>query len=384
MNAINPNLPDLSNVNAPITSANGLPNWLYADKDALAAEKQAVFAPGWAAIGFGKDVPNKGDMKPVEFLGQPLLIVRGRDGVLRVFQNTCRHRGVMLVEEETNSSGLIRCPYHAWCYSLKGQLKQTPHVGGPDVHEHESIDKSALGLFEIRSHVWFDTVFVNLSGTAPPFEQANREVLERWAEYNKPIFHGGTDSSFSLEVATNWKLAVENYCEAYHLPFIHPGLNSYSRLEDHYNIVGEGGFSGQGTTVYNPKLDDSGRAFTDFAGMSSKWDTGAEYIALYPNVLFGVQRDHIFSIILEPVAIDRTIEHVEIYYADPAMCGAAMADLRQRNFEQWKNIFIEDIGVVESMQKGRNGDAFDGGRFSPVLDEGTHRFHQWIADAFTR
>jgi choline monooxygenase len=91
-------------------------------------------------------------------------------------------------------------------------------------------------------------------------------------------------------VACNWKLAVENYCESYHLPWVHPGLNSYSRLEDHYNIVAPRSFSGQGTTVYAPALGDA--AFPDFPGLPAKWDTAAEYVALYPNVLFGVHRDH--------------------------------------------------------------------------------------------
>ena len=62
----------------------------------------------------------------------------------------------------------------------------------------------------------------------------------RWAEFDRPLYHAGEDSSFKLNLETNWKLAVENYCESYHLPWIHPALNSYSRLEDHYNILSVG------------------------------------------------------------------------------------------------------------------------------------------------
>ena len=76
--------------------------------------------------------------------------------------------------------------------------------------------------------MWRDVVFVNLSGLAPEFSYIARPLRERWAEFEQPIYSGGADSMFTLEVDCNWKLAVENYCEAYHLPFIHPGLNSYS------------------------------------------------------------------------------------------------------------------------------------------------------------
>ena len=166
---------------------------------------------------------------PVNLLGEPLIIVHGRDHKIRVFQNACRHRGVRLVEEGGKTTGLLRCRYHAWCYSTEGKLKQTPHVGGPGVHEHKDIDKSKLGLIEVRSHVFMDVVFVNLSGDAKPFEEVFASALERWREFDQPIYHGGEDSSFKLQVSTNWKLAMENFCEAYHLPFVHPGLNEVSK-----------------------------------------------------------------------------------------------------------------------------------------------------------
>ncbi|MCG6858334.1 MAG: aromatic ring-hydroxylating dioxygenase subunit alpha [Salaquimonas sp.] len=367
---------------APIGQASGLPNWLYAGEDSLATEKKAVFAPGWTGVGFAKDVPAKGDVKPVTFLGEPLLLARDRDGVVRVFQNTCRHRGVVLVDEARSTTGLIRCPYHAWCYDLTGALKQTPHVGGPGIHEHAQIDKSKLGLVEIRSHVFMDVVFVNLSGDAAPFEEVFATMLERWRDFGQPIHHGGQESSFKLEVATNWKLAVENYCESYHLPFVHPGLNSYSRLEDHANILGDGPWSGQLTRVYNPQLDETGRRFADFEKLDPRWSSNAEYLSLYPNVLMGVHRDHTFAIVLEPVAHDRTIEHVEIYFAAETSTGEDWRDMRERNARLWKGVFVEDIGVVEAMQRGRLASAFDGGHFSPVMDESTHHFHRWIAKRF--
>jgi len=231
------NFDDLSAVRRPVETANGLPNAHYIDPAMWEEEKHAVLFANWAGLAVASEVPEPGDAKPIEFLGIPLLLLRGRDGVVRVFENICRHRGMILVAEPKKIEGAIRCPYHSWCYGTDGRLVSTPHVGGPGHNTHEAIVRESLGLNEVRSHIWFDTVFINVGGKADPFEVVHADLLERWKEFNQPLIHGGADSTFTLEVNTNWKLAVENYCESYHLPWVHPGLNSYSRLEDHYNIT---------------------------------------------------------------------------------------------------------------------------------------------------
>lgn len=370
----------LAAVRAPIDAARGLPNALYADPASLGLDRRHLLHGGWACIGFGKDVPEPGDAMPIDHLGAPLLLVRDREGELRLYQNVCRHRGMILVEEKRNFGGVIRCPYHSWCYSLDGKLRATPHVGGAGVNAHPSIDRDETGLVPVRMGTFLGCVFADLSGEAPDFGDWIAPLAKRWADFaDRPLFHGGPESSFTLEIRANWKLAVENYCESYHLPWVHPGLNSYSRLEDHFNIIAPRAFSGQGTRVYAPQLGET--AFPDFPGLPAAWDRAAEYVALYPNVLLGVHRDHVFAIRLEPVAHDRTREHVEIFYASPeAATGQAHADARRRNAELWAEVFVEDVFVVEGMQKGRGAPGFDGGRFSPVMDGPTHGFHDWVAD----
>ncbi len=307
---------DLDAVLQPIETARGLPNRHYVDAATFADERQRLFFDGWAGLSFASEVPAPGDALPLDFLGVPLVMIRDRAGVLRVFQNTCRHRGMILVAERRRIEGALRCPYHSWCYALDGALKATPHVGGPGRNVAPGVDRARLGLVEIRSAVWRDIVFVNLSGAAPPFEAHVAEVAGRWGDVAGPFEAGGPPSRFTLEAACNWKLAVENYCESYHLPWIHPGLNAYSRLEDHYDIR-LGGASGQGSTAYRPPLDPAGRRFPDWEGLGPRWQAGAEYLALYPNVLLGQHRDHAFAIVLEPRGAERTLEHVAIHYARP-------------------------------------------------------------------
>ncbi len=371
---------DLSTVRRPIENANGLPNAHYIDPQTYAEERQAVLFDNWAGLAVAADVPEVGDAVPIDFAGMPLFVVRDRQNQVRVFQNTCRHRGMILIDAPRKIEGAIRCPYHSWCYSTEGALVSTPHVGGPGQNTHAGIDRALLGLIEIRSFIWMDVIFVNVSNTAPPFEVANVDLLARWAEFDKPLYHGGADSRFQLEVNCNWKLAVENYCESYHLPWVHPGLNSYSRLEDHYHIEQAGKFSGQGTWVYRQLKNDNGSTFPDFADLDEKWNTAAEYISVYPNVLLGVHRDHSFVLVLLPQGTEKTVENVHLYYAKPN----TDADLRARNAEQWKSVFAEDISVVEGMQRGRHGVQFDGGRFSAVMDGPTHMFHDWVAAQMQR
>ena len=376
---MNTQLSSLGPVMTSVNSARGLPNEHYVSQDVFEEEKRSVLFANWTGIVFGKDVPEAGDARPVEFLGVPLLVVRDRDGAISVFQNTCRHRGMILVEEPTRIRGAIRCPYHSWCYTPDGALRTTPHVGGPGRNTHPDVERATLGLIRIRSHVWRDVIFVNFSGDAPEFEEYASEVIQRWSDFDQPIHHGGDTSSLKLTVAANWKLAVENYCESYHLPWVHPGLNSYSRLEDHYNIEA-GGHSGQGTRVYRRMKAEDGSVFPDFRNISDKWDEAAEYIALYPNVLFGVHRDHAFAIILDPVAVDRTVEHIELYYATERTRTPDHDGMRAANAKLWRTVFEEDVFVVQGMQRGRRGVLFDGGRFSPVMDGPTHAFHRWVAE----
>jgi phenylpropionate dioxygenase-like ring-hydroxylating dioxygenase large terminal subunit len=371
---------DLSNVRRPIAQANGLPNAHYIDPAIFTEERQAVLFDNWAGLGVGADVPEVGDALPLTFMGMPLLMLRDKQGEVRVFQNICRHRGMILVDAPRKIEGAIRCPYHSWCYSTDGRLVSTPHVGGPGQNTHEGIDRDLLGLIEVRSHIWMDVVYINISGTAAPFEEAHADLLARWAAFDKPLFHGGADSRFTLEVNCNWKLAVENYCESYHLPWVHPALNTYSKLEDHYHIEAAGKFSGQGTWVYRQLADEDGTVFPDFAGLDAKWDTAAEYITVYPNVLLGVHRDHTFAIVLVPQGPDLTVEHIHLYYAAEQTPDA----LRLRNTLQWKEVFAEDVFVVEGMQRGRHATGFDGGRFSPVMDGPTHMFHDWVAAQMQR
>lgn len=260
-----------------------LGNRCYIDPEHFEAELERLWTSGWFCVAFAQDVPQPGDVAPVGLGRRPLLLVRDREGRLRVFWNVCRHRGMVLVTEPGHCPGVIRCPYHSWSYALDGTLKATPHVGGPGRNTDPAIDRDGLGLVEVRTAEWLGCVFVDLGGRAPPFAEFITPLAGRWADFaGRQLVPGGSDCRFTLEVRCNWKLAVENYCESYHLPWVHPGLNSYSRLEDHYDILGAT-FAGQGTRAYRPLLADDGRRLPGFTDLPEQWREGAEYVALIPT-----------------------------------------------------------------------------------------------------
>ncbi len=167
------------------------------------------------------------------------------------------------------------------------------------------------------------------------------------------IRHPGPVGSLKLDINCNWKLAVENRCEAYHLPTIHPSLNSYSKLEDHYNIEEADHFSGQGSHDYTPLLVKDGPGLPAFPNLPARWNKAAEYASLFPDLLLRIHRDHYYAIRLEPISLRKTREHLEIYYVGENSTDPAYDATKVANLKTWQTVFAEDVDVVERMQRGR-------------------------------
>jgi len=376
----------LDAVRQPLAAAKGMPNAAYDDPALFEFERDHVLGKSWVGLAFASEVPDKGFVKPVDFMGLPLVIMRSRKGELKVFHNVCSHRGMILVREETNIEGMIRCPYHSWTYDLEGKLKGTPHIGGVGVHKVEGFDCANHNLKEVNSALWLGMIFINLSGGAPEFADFIQPLTDRWDEFTgsdglDQVRVANTGSSMELMVEANWKLAVENYCEAYHLPWVHPALNSYSPLNQHYNLVINESMSGQGTYNYSPSISD-GIQLPQFTAWPEQKIRHGEYVSLYPNVLLGIQADHVFAIILKPLANNRTLEKLELSYISDAATADEFEDCRSAVLESWRVVFGEDVFAVEGMQNGRKSPGFNGGVFSPVLDGPTHHFHTWTANSY--
>ena len=372
-------------VSESIEKAHGLPNECYLSGAYTEIERKKIFENKWVVIGTASSLPKPGDAKPFDLLGIPLIILRDKKNKIRIFHNVCSHRGYKLLQKPCSLKNILRCPYHSWSYDFTGKLVTTPHLGGMNKHEHEKFDKTKSNLKEVRCSVWLDLIMINISNNEISFEEYIKPLEDRWSKFwtkedQKLIHHANDYGYFLLEVKCNWKFAIENYCESYHLPWVHPGLNAYSKIDDHYHIQGlPNRFAGQGTVVYNPKFE-VGKEFPTFPGWSKEKEQYAEYVALFPNVMLGIHKDHFYAYWLEPVNHKYTKEHMEIYYVgEKAANSKKFKPLRKKNFKLWKEIQTEDLNIIEGMQEGRNSPSYNGGNFSPVMDNPTHHFHKWVA-----
>jgi|TARA_Y100000813_G_scaffold68624_1_gene48638 choline monooxygenase len=372
-------------VSKPIKDAHGLPNECYTSKEYTLIERKKLFEDKWMVIGVASSLPNVGDAKPVDILGMPILLVRGKDKKIRVFHNVCSHRGLKLVTKPGNIKNVIRCPYHSWSYNFDGELVATPHIGGMNIHQTKDFERSKSNLKEIRSYIWLDLIMININNNEMSFEEYIKPLSERWEEFwpikdRELINHSNDFGYFKLNANCNWKFAIENYCESYHLPWVHPGLNSYSKIEDHYHIQGlPNRFAGQGTVVYNPRFEGKEK-FPCFPNWPKNKENIAEYVALFPNVMLGIHKDHYYAYWLEPINHEFTLEHMELYYVgEEAANSKKFESLRKQNHKQWEDIQKEDVDIIQGMQIGRNSPVYNGGNFSPVMDNPTHHFHKWVA-----
>ena len=372
-------------VSNSIEKAHGLPNECYLSGEYTKIERKKLFEDKWVVIGVASSLPNPGDAKPFDLLGIPLIILRDKKNNIRVFHNVCSHRGYKLLQKPCSIKNVLRCPYHSWSYNFDGKLIATPNLGGMDKLESNDFNKESSSLKEVRASVWLDMIVVNISNNEISFEEYIKPLNDRWSKFwseedQQLIHHADDYGYFLLEAKCNWKFAIENYCESYHLPWVHPGLNAYSKIEDHYHIQGlPNRFAGQGTVVYDPKFKEN-KKFPIFPGWTKEKEKIAEYVALFPTVMLGIHKDHYYVYWLEPVSHNYTKEHMEIYYVgEEAAKSNKYKSLREQNYKQWHSIQSEDLNIIKGMQEGRSSPIYNGGNFSPVMDNPTHHFNKWVA-----
>ena len=383
-------LDKIESVKNSINEANGLPNECYLNDEYFKIERERVFFNNWIVVGVSSSVPEIGDAKPFDLMGVPLLILRDKNNKIRVFHNVCSHRGMILVNEECKLKNTIRCPYHSWSYNFDGELIATPHVGGMNIHEADGFIKSKSNLKEVSTHVWMDLIFININKNKKNFEESIHPLEQQWSKFiskedQKLIRHAKDFGYFNMEVQSNWKLAIENYCESYHLPWVHPELNRVSNLKDHYHIedLAET-FSGQGSNKYSQQFDGNKKLST-FPNWPNDLYQNSEYVSLFPNVMLGIHVDHFYAFWLEPLSNNNTREHFEMYYVgDESASSDEYKEIRKKNFVFWQEVMNEDVGVIEGMQKGRSSPAYNGGNFSPIMDTPTLMFHKWVANNLTK
>ena len=361
----------------PIDEAAGLPNEAYWDPAFLSLENQRLFARTWVVAGYLHDLPRPGDCRPVTVADTPLILVHGGDGEIRAFHNACRHRGSQLIAKPSSDRQRIVCPYHAWTYGLDGTLLARPHFDGPDKHREGDPDRPELDLVSVRCSVWFDLIFVNLSGDAPPLEEHLRPMTEKMGDYDLSVLrHAG---KLEFEVEANWKLALENFIENYHVFAVHPKLTQFAPIRTR----GAGDFDGHClSNHYTFPEAEAGRG----AGLPHFPDLGEEaasrglWFLMFPTlgVEFWPDQFAVFRVV--PVAPDRTREQIDIYLIGEAATSETHAEARQAVFDMWRELNHEDLGILGRLQAGRRSPSFTGGVYSAFWEPCSLHFARLVAE----
>ena len=359
----------------------GLPASAYTDQQFFEREQNQLFARSWVCIGTADDVPGPGDAMPVNIAGRDLLLVRAGDDAIHVMHNYCRHRGHPILTEPACGLKRLVCPYHAWAYDLDGVLRRAPHFDGAGKHRSGNSAAELPGLKPVRSASWHRLVFVNLSGDAQPFEDFIAPLNERWGGYDFSALRHG--KSLTYDIGCNWKLAVENFIDFYHLPAVHKGLNSYSAMQDHYVIRHDGHFFGEGNDHYAPD-DEAAGALPPFPALAPELVPKTEAVCLFPNLLITVFNDNLRAIIVEPDGPHRCRERISVFFVGDEAMAPDLESVREAAVARFQQFNDEDIGIIEALQNAFAANAFDGGVFSPYFDQNIDHFQTLIRDAVTR
>jgi len=354
----------------------GLPASAYTTQEFMLLEQSRLFPHQWMAIGFAHDVPKPGDIQAVDSAaGKSLLMVRGEDSEIRVFHNFCRHRGMRLVADQTRGARNILCPYHAWCYGLDGKLIRIPHRHGFGTAGLEPGDPA--GLERVRSVIWNGIVFANLSGTAPAFADFIAPLEKMWARFDFSLLVPGDSTTFELE--GNWKLAIENFIDIYHVPFVHPALNEYIDITAH-QFIQEGPVLGQGSETSLP-TDVAAGKLPYFPRLTQSQKNTIEAISLFPNLLLTVFGDNLRAILIEPTGPRSCRERVEIFFVGEESLAPELEEFRNIIAARFPAFNKEDIGVVEGLQRNFESSAFNYAHFLEFFDDNVKCFQQRVAKA---
>lgn len=193
----------------------------YTSAEVFDVERERVFARQWFYAARADEAEQPGDFLTVDVAGESVVLVRGKDGELRGFYNVCRHRGSRLCDPEShgNTRSAIKCPYHAWSYSLDGKLVGTPLIG------KDELDRDSLGLWPVHVEIWEGFVFVHLDEPAASLRESFELQTDKPLQYERwRMGELRTGHKTVSEVAANWKIIIENYNECLHCPAVHPEL----------------------------------------------------------------------------------------------------------------------------------------------------------------
>ena len=349
-----------------------LPSSWYRSAEVFALEKERIFCREWLCVGRAEELPEPGDHRVLELLGESLILVRNRAGELRAFYNTCRHRGTRLCREVAAGSaaaalpggiggGRITCPYHQWSYDLDGRLLSAPHLSAA-----AGFDKSLFSLYPVGLECWGGFVFLHLTpARARPLAAELGEVAARTARY--PLAELSIGHTIRYEVAANWKVLCENYNECYHCAGVHPELCA---VVPAFRERGGAGLDWARGVPHRPgayTFTFSGTTRRQaFATLNEDERVRHKGELVYPNLFLSLACDHVAAFILTP----RSATHTRIdchFLFEPGAIGASDFDPSDTT-AFWDLVNRQDWAICEAVQQGISARVHERGWYAPMED----------------
>jgi choline monooxygenase len=353
----------------PIEDGWTLPAAWYSDESVSALEREQIFARAWQYAGRADAVQDHGSYFVSQAGHVPILVVRGRDEILRAFVNVCRHRGHPVASGEGCRSTL-QCPYHAWTYDLDGSLRQAPRAD-----REPGFDASALSLRPVSVDTWGPFVFVNPDLEAAPLAEVLGDlpavVAQSGVDFDRMLFH----SHQEWQVNSNWKVAIENFLECYHCPVAHPGFSKVIDVDpDAYLLTVSEWHSSQVGSIRPSAL----AADTKAPYVPRGEITQAHYHFLWPNTTISIEVGPL------NIAVERwvptglgTCNEVTDYWFGEDVPEAQVQEV----IEFGTQVGLEDLALCESVQAGLASRMVVQGRLMVASEQLIHDFQKKVVAA---
>jgi glycine betaine catabolism A len=367
----------------PFGESTMLPAAAYIDAAVFSWEQQHFFGGGWVCAGLSEQIPLPGDQRAEELGVGSVLLVRGDDGVLRGFANTCRHRGHELLPcgARTRRAAIV-CPYHSWTYTLAGRLRAAAGFSqqASAAGEHANFIPENWSLLELPTVEWHGLVFVNSSGRALPLTDALQTLEDLVAPYEPERLSVAARQDY--ETAANWKVLTENYHECYHCPVIHPELCRVSPPRSGVNYSAPGIWVGgrmdlrDGTATMSLDGASHGAVLRGLHGDALRT---VLYVNIVPNVLMSLHPDYVMVHRLVPIAVDKTRIECSWAFAPEAIARPGFDPAYAVTF--WDVTNRQDWDACESVQRGLASPHAAPGPLSPQEDA-VYQFVTMIARGY--
>jgi len=346
---------------APLAQASTIPADWYTDGRIAALERRTVWSRTWQLVGRTEQVAEPGEFVTAEVAGEPVVVVRGADGVLRGFFNVCRHHAAAVMTAPCGKVDRLRCPYHGWTYDLAGQLRGVPEFDGV-----AGFDRQATGLVPLGVATWEGFVFVHLDPDPLPLDRFLGELVGQVAPLGLGQLAFCERREYTL--SCNWKVFVDNYLDGgYHVPHLHKSLSSVLTYAD-YTIENFERFCLQSSPI-----EDHGAADPTTSAVRKG---RALYYWIYPNLMLNWYAGHLDTNLVVPLGVDRTRVVFEFFFDD---VSEARREANRQSIAVSERIQHEDVAICESVQRGLGSRAYRAGRLSVRREAGENLFHKLLA-----